>query len=76
MNRKILFLFILVVMILFLVTACNEYQRSQICGTHTEKYTSSVKGCDGIQGCTCLHQAWLGLGGCDSCECTKQVSDC
>ena len=76
MNKKIIITAVFLLSTLFLVTSCNEYQRSQICGTHTEKYTSSVKGCDGIQCCTCLHQAWLGLGGCDSCECTKQVSDC
>ena len=76
MNKKISFLFIFVVMVLFLVTACNEYQKSQICGTHAETYTSSVKGCDGIGSCRCLHKAVLGLGACDSCECTKQVSDC
>ena len=76
MNKITYFIAVLALLMLILVTACNEYQRSNICGTHAEKYTSSVKGCDGIEGCTCLHQAWLGLGGCDSCECTKQVSDC
>ncbi|MDP1693973.1 MAG: hypothetical protein Q8L34_00355 [Candidatus Woesearchaeota archaeon] len=29
------------------------------------------KGCDGVQGCRCLHQSWGGLGGCDSCECEE-----
>ena len=76
MNRNTILMLILVVLMLVLITACNEYQRSKICGTHTETYTSSVKGCDGISGCSCLHKGVLGLGACDSCECTKQVSDC
>ncbi len=63
-------------MALFVVVACSDYQRSKICGTHAETYTNSVKGCDQINNCRCLHESWGGLGACDSCECTKQVSDC
>ena len=66
----------ILVFLAVLVTACNEYQRSQICGTHSETYTSNVKGCDGIENCRCLHESWGGLGACDSCECSRQVSDC
>lgn len=76
MNNKYTFLFALGLLALLLITACNEYQKSQICGTHEEKYTSGVQGCDKIANCRCLHEAWGGLGACDSCECSKQVSDC
>ena len=76
MKRKISFLFILLMFVLILVTACSDYQRSKICGTHAETYTNNVKGCDKIGNCRCLHESWGGLGACDSCECTKQVSDC
>ena len=76
MNKKIILIAVFLLSTLFLVSACTQYQRSQICGTHAETYTSNVKGCDGIGDCRCLHKAVLGLGACDSCECTKQVSDC
>ena len=75
MSKKIFFVGILAILVI-LITACSSYQRSQICGTHSESYTSNVKGCDGIANCRCLHNAVLGLGACDSCDCTKQVSDC
>ena len=54
----------------------NSEMRKSICGTHTETYTLGTKNCDSIEGCRCLHESWLGLGACDSCECTKEVSNC
>lgn len=72
---RILLLVLLVVSIL-LVSGCSDYTKSKVCGTHMEKYTSSVKGCDQMSGCKCLHKSWAGLGSCDSCECTREVSNC
>lgn len=69
MNKLIIFL---VLVLLIVITGC----KSQVCGTHPETYTSSAKGCDQMTGCRCLHQSWGGLGSCDSCECTKEVSNC
>ena len=48
----------------------------EVCGTHTETYTSSTKGCDNMGNCECLHKSWGGLGSCESCECTREVSNC
>ena len=76
MIVKKYFLYVFLMLFLVLVTSCSDYQRGKICGTHDEKYTSNVKGCDGIENCRCLHESWGGLGACDSCECTRQVSDC
>jgi len=69
-SINIVFLVFLVLSIIF-VSGC-----STVCGTHTETYTSSAKGCDGMQNCRCLHESWGGLGACDSCECTREVSNC
>jgi len=69
MKKVLIILFILS---LVLISGCGE----TVCGTHTETYTSSVKGCDGMSNCQCLHESWAGLGSCDSCECTKEVSNC
>ncbi len=76
MNKlKLFFVLSLVVLALFLI-GCSDYSKGQVCGTHTETYTTSAKGCDGMSNCKCLHQSWAGLGSCDSCECTKEVSNC
>ena len=40
-------------------------------GVICRKVTKTVAGCDKIQGCTCLHKSWGGLGACDSCECEE-----
>ena len=69
---------ILIIMIILLVIGGIYFfsHRSQVCGTHTETYTSNVKGCDSMQNCRCLHYSWAGLGACDSCECSEEVSNC
>ena len=54
----------------------NSEAKKTVCGTHTETYTTSVTGCDNMANCQCLHKTWIGLGSCDSCECTKEVSNC
>lgn len=54
----------------------NSALKKKVCGTHTETYPSDIRGCDGMQNCRCLHNSYLGLGACDSCECTKEVSNC
>lgn len=61
---------------LLFISGCSDYSKSQVCGTHQETYTSNAKGCDGMDNCRCLHESWGGLGSCDSCECTKEVSNC
>jgi hypothetical protein len=73
MKKILIGLFIIILLIL---TGCTDYSKGKVCGTHTESYTSEVKGCDNIDKCTCLHKTWAGLGSCDSCECTKEVSNC
>lgn len=75
MNKKIMLLLFLLSLALILV-GCSDYSKGKVCGTHTETYTSSTKGCDGMGNCRCLHQSWAGLGSCDSCECTREVSNC
>jgi hypothetical protein len=40
-------------------------------GIVCHKVEKQVKGCDQIEGCTCLHKSWGGLGACDSCECEE-----
>lgn len=74
MQKKIALL--LVLFLLVLVISCSDYTTSKICGTHSETYTSNAKGCDKMSGCSCLHKEALGFGSCDSCECTKEVSNC
>jgi len=54
----------------------NSETRKEVCGTHTETYTQAVRGCDKISNCQCIHESWGGLGACDSCQCTKEVSNC
>ena len=71
----------LVIIIILLIIAgiyifSNSEGKKTVCGTHTETYTSNAKGCDGMSNCRCLHNSLLGLGACDSCECTKEVSNC
>ncbi len=71
----------LVIIIILLVIAgiyifSNSQAKQAVCGTHTETYTNTVKGCDKMQNCQCLHESWGGLGACDSCQCTKEVSNC
>jgi len=74
--RKLVISLLVVVAILSAVflTGCSTGQA--ICGTHSETYTTTVKGCDGMENCRCLHESWGGLGACDSCQCYKQVSNC
>ena len=57
----VLVLLILVVLSIFLVVGCEPKCRT---------ITRTNKGCDKMEGCTCLHESWGGLGACDSCECT------
>lgn len=73
---KKLSLLIILLFILLAIGACSDYTTSKVCGTHSETYTSNAKGCDKMSECSCLHNAALGLGACDSCECTKEVSNC
>jgi hypothetical protein len=61
---------------LILLLAFSHGGSSAVCGTHYEQYESTAQGCDHINGCQCLHRAYLGLGACDSCSCTRQVSNC
>lgn len=78
-GKKILIGFFIVIGIAILYITMLLFftqGKSGVCGTHVEQYESSAKGCDKIQGCTCLHEAWLGLGSCDSCSCNRVVSNC
>jgi hypothetical protein len=72
----ILIIIILLVLGIVAYIFSNSEAKKSVCGTHTETYTIGTKGCDGISNCRCLHQSWAGLGACDSCECTKEVSNC
>ena len=72
---------IIVILIFSFLLGCVESSSSggissQVCGTHTETYTTSTKGCDSMNNCVCLHKSYGGLGACDSCQCTKEVSNC
>ncbi len=72
---------ILIIIIILIIGAAiyifsNSETKKVACGTHTETYTESVKGCDKIPSCQCIHESWGGLGACDSCQCTKEVSNC
>ena len=69
-------LILLLVLVAIFTTACSDYTKGKVCGTHTETYNSEVKGCDKQPNCKCLHEAFFGLGACDSCSCTRQVSNC
>lgn len=71
---KILFMVFVILLLVTIVFASGC--TSKVCGTHTETYTTSAQGCDQMSNCRCLHQSWGGLGSCDSCECTKEVSNC
>ena len=74
-NTWIIIVIGVIIVILFI--AFNQGGGSRaVCGTHTETYTSSAKGCDKLNNCECLHKSWGGLGACDSCECTREVSNC
>lgn len=61
---------------LIVISGCSDYARGEVCGTHKETYTSSATGCDKLDNCECIHNSWGGLGACDSCKCTKDVSNC
>ena len=61
--KKIIALIILVCLLIFLL-GCSS---SVTCKT----VTKSVKGCDKIVGCTCIHESWGGLGSCDTCSCKE-----
>ena len=71
-------LIIVVILIVFgaIYIFSNSETKKTVCGTHTETYTESSKGCDGMSNCQCLHNTWGGLGACDSCQCTREVSNC
>jgi hypothetical protein len=53
-----------------------EYYTEQVPYQSTEYYTQTESGsnCDWVGGCSCIHTSWLGLGPCDSCQCTKTRS--
>jgi len=77
MTTKVFLIALLLLLAgLIFVSGCNAPVGQTICGTHTETYTTSAKGCDNMANCRCLHESWGGLGACDSCECTKEVSNC
>ena len=60
--KKIILLCLIVLIVLSFVFVVG-------CGPKCRTVTKSVKGCDNIQGCECLHKSWAGLGACDSCKC-------
>ncbi len=71
----------LIIIILLVIGAVyvfsNSATKENVCGTHTETYTESAKGCDALANCECIHQGGVfGLGACDSCSCTREVSNC
>ncbi|MEK6927100.1 MAG: hypothetical protein AABX11_01575 [Nanoarchaeota archaeon] len=69
---------VIIVLIIFgaVYVFSNSEAKKTVCGTHIETYTESTKGCDQISNCQCLHNSWGGLGACDSCQCTREVSNC
>lgn len=82
MNKKaqagwvVLILIVLIIAGAVIYVFSNSEAKKTVCGTHTETYTESVKGCDQIPNCNCIHEGWGGLGACDSCQCSKEVSNC
>ena len=81
-NKIALIVWIIIIVVVILSIAA--YNRSTLfckyvtkykTESRIETYTSSVKGCDEIADCYCLHKGWLGMGACDSCECRRRVSD-
>lgn len=77
-NTGIIIVIVIIVIIVLVVINGGSQGgvREKVCGTHTETYTSSAKGCDKMNNCECLHNSWAGLGACDSCSCTREVSNC
>ena len=75
-NRGWWIVILVILGIALVIFLMNSSAREGVCGTHTETYESSAKGCDQRSNCDCLHKSWGGLGACDSCECTRQVSNC
>lgn len=59
----VLVLLISLVLSILLIEGCESKPKCT-------KVTRTNKGCDKMEGCTCLHESWGGLGACDSCECT------
>lgn len=64
-----------ILLVAFIFTsATEEYYIEQIPYQATEQYTEwiSAKNCDNDRTCTCEHEAWWGLGACDSCSCVRE----
>lgn len=79
-NKIALITWIIIIIIAILsIAAYNrstlfcKYVTKYTTETKIEEYTSSVKNCDRIDDCNCLHKGLLGLGACDSCSCRKRV---
>lgn len=75
-SKTKIWVIITIVVLIILYLLFRFGGSGELCGTHTETYTSSAKGCDNSPNCECLHKSWGGLGACDSCECTRLVSNC
>ncbi|MBI2659175.1 hypothetical protein HYX05_03715 [Candidatus Woesearchaeota archaeon] len=58
------FYFGLFILSLLILSACSP---TFTCKTVTKE----VSGCDKINGCTCIHKSFLGLGDCDTCTCEE-----
>ncbi len=56
-----LWIVIIVVVVTFLLFRFGGGTQG-ICGTHIETYTSTVRGCDKLAKCQCLHKALFALG--------------
>jgi hypothetical protein len=71
MKEKIFLVILLSAILLITVALSGCTLSGQSGGVICHKVTKTVAGCDKIQGCTCLHKSWAGLGACDSCECEE-----
>lgn len=76
MVKLLALLPILLLVGIVFVSGCVGETKQAACGTHTETYTTNALGCDQMQNCQCMHKQYAGIGSCDSCQCTKEVSNC
>ena len=76
MNKSIWLLAGLLIAGIIFASGCIGETKQAACGTHTETYTTNALGCDQMQNCQCMHKQYVGLGSCDSCQCTREVSNC
>lgn len=75
-NTKILMIALFLV-VLIAVSGCETVSKSlQNCRMETKYKTVNQKNCEYTTGCECVEKGWLGLGSCNSCQCSYQEEVC